>query len=247
MRDDQGTPKAVLGISTDITEKKRFETQFLRAQRMENIGALASGIAHDLNNILTPPLVSIQVLKEKNADADEKKLLEALEANVLRGASLVKQVLTFGRGVEGDRIPINPKHIAREIKQIVHEIFPKLVEFELHAVPYLWRIIGDPTQLHEVLLNLCVNARDAMPNGGKLSIQMENMMVDETYASMKLEARPGPHVVITVADTGTGIPKEIQDKIFDPFFTTKEPGKGTGLGAVDHAGHYQKPRWFHPV
>ena len=230
MRDDQGTPKAVLGISTDITERKRFETQFLRAQRMENIGALASGIAHDLNNILTPLLVSVQVLKEKNADADEKKLLEALEANVLRGASLVKQVLTFGRGVEGERIPINPKHIAREIKQIVQETFPKSVEFELHAVPDLWPIIGDPTQLHQVLLNLCVNARDAMPNGGKLSIQMENLMVDETYASMNLEARPGPYVVTTVTDTGTGIPKEIQDKIFDPFFTTKEPGKGTGLG-----------------
>ena len=231
LRDDQGIPKSVLGISTDITDRKRFESQFMRAQRMESIGVLASGIAHDLNNILTPLLVSVQVLKEKIAnDPDGKRLLETLEANVARGASLIKQVLTFGRGVEGERIPINLKHIAREIKQIILETFPKSVEFELHSAPDLWTVTGDPTQLHQVLLNLCVNARDAMPNGGKLSIQMDNMMVDETYASMNLEARPGPYVIIAVADTGTGIPKEIQDRIFDPFFTTKEPGKGTGLG-----------------
>ena len=130
----------------------------------------------------------------------------------------------------GERIPIQPNHIAREIKQIVHETFPKSVEFELQLAADLWTITGDPTQLHQVLLNLCVNARDAMPKGGKLSIQMENMMLDETYAGMNPEARPGPYVCIKVRDTGTGIPKEIQDKIFDPFFTTKEPGKGTGLG-----------------
>jgi len=230
VRDDQGTPKSILGINTDITERKRFETQFLRSQRMENIGALASGIAHDLNNILTPLLVSIQVLKGRNMDADEKKILESLEANVQRGASLVKQVLTFGRGIEGERVPINPKHIAREIKQIILETFPKSVEFELHTTPALWTITGDPTQIHQVLLNLCLNARDAMPNGGKLTVRMENMVVEEAYTSINLEARPGPHVVITVADTGVGIPKEIHDKIFDPFFTTKEPGKGTGLG-----------------
>ncbi len=230
VRDEQGTPKSILGISNDITEKKRFETQFLRAQRVENIGALASGIAHDLNNILTPLLVSVQVLREKVTDSDGKKLLEALEANVQRGASLVKQVLAFGRGMEGEHGPVNPKHIAHEIKQIIHETFPKSVEFELRCPGDLWPITGNATQLHQVLLNLCVNARDAMPNGGKLSVQMENMVVDEAYAAKKLEARPGPYVLITVADTGTGIPKEIQDKIFDPFFTTKAPGKGTGLG-----------------
>ncbi len=230
VRDEQGSPKSILGISNDITEKKRFETQFLRAQRTENIGALASGIAHDLNNILTPLLVSVQVLKEEITGPDGKELLEDLEANVQRGASLVKQVLTFGRGMEGEHIPVNPKHIAREIKQIIHETFPKSVKFELRCPEDLWLITGNATQLHQVLLNLCVNARDAMPNGGKLSVQMENMMVDEAYAAKKLEARPGPYVVITVADTGTGIPKEIQEKIFDPFFTTKAPGKGTGLG-----------------
>jgi PAS domain S-box-containing protein len=230
IRDEQGRPKSRLIINTDITEKKNLETQFLRSQRMEGIGALAGGIAHDLNNVLTPLLIAVQVLKEKVTDEDGQKLLQALETNVQRGASLVKQVLAFGRGVTGERIAVNPKHIAREIKQIIREIFPKSVEFELHCAPDLWTIMGDPTQLHQVLLNLCVNARDAMPNGGKLFIHMENVMFDETYAGMNPEAQPGPYVCIKVADTGTGIPKAIQDKIFDPFFTTKEPGKGTGLG-----------------
>ena len=227
---EQGHPKGRLIINTDVTERKKLEAQFLRAQRMESLGTLAGGIAHDLNNVLTPLLVAVQVLKEKVTDADGKRLLESLETNVQRGAGLVKQVLAFGRGVEGERIIVQPKHIAREIKQMINETFPKSVAFELHSAPNLWTIAGDPTQLHQILLNLCVNARDAMPKGGKLCLHLENMVLDEAYVSMNLEARPGPHVCFTVSDTGTGIPKEIQEKIFDPFFTTKEPGKGTGLG-----------------
>ena len=230
IRDEQDRPKSRLIINTDITEKKNLETQFLRSQRMEGIGALAGGIAHDLNNVLTPLLIAVQVLKEKFTDEDGQKLLQVLETNVQRGARLVKQVLAFGRGVTGERIAVNPKHIANEIKQIVHETFPKSVKFESHSPDDLWTITGDPTQLHQVLLNLCVNARDAMPKGGALAIHMENVIFDEVYAGMNLEARPGPYVCIKVEDTGTGIPKAIQDKIFDPFFTTKEPGKGTGLG-----------------
>ena len=230
INDEQGRPKSRLIISTDITERKNLEIQSLRAQRMEGIGALASGIAHDLNNVLTPLLVSVQVLKDKVTDEDGRRLLQALEANVERGAGLVKQVLAFGRGFTGERVAGDPKHITREIKQIILETFPKSVEFALHTAADLWTITGDPTQLHQVLLNLCVNARDAMPKGGKLSILMENIMFDETYAGMNPEAKAGPYICITVTDTGTGIPKEIQDKIFDPFFTTKEPGKGTGLG-----------------
>ena len=228
--DEQGRPKSKLIINADITEKKKLEAQFLRAQRMESLGTLAGGIAHDLNNVLTPLLVSVQVLKQNITDADRQRLLEALETNVQRGASLVKQVLAFGRGVAGERASIHPKHIASEIRQIVRETFPKSIVFDLHSDNDLWTIIGDPTQLQQVLLNLCVNARDAMPDGGKLSIRMENTVLDEAYAGMNPEARTGPYVLIKVADTGTGIPKEIQDKIFDPFFTTKEPGKGTGLG-----------------
>ncbi len=230
IRDDQGRRKSLLIINTDITEKKKLETQFLRAQRMESLGTLAGGIAHDLNNVLAPLLLSIRLLKEKITDADGQGLLELLNANVQRGANLVKQVLAFGRGVAGERASIHPKHIAREIREIVCETLPKSVGFELHSDDDLWAIIGDPTQLQQVLLNLCVNARDAMPNGGRLSIHMENALLDEAYAGMNPEARPGPYVLVKVADNGTGIPKEIQDKIFDPLFTTKEPGKGTGLG-----------------
>ena len=230
VRDSQGKPRSILSITTNVTDKKKLEAQFLRSQRMESLGTLAGGIAHDLNNVLTPLLVAVQVLKEKVTDPDGVSLLESLEANVQRGSSLVKQVLAFGRGVEGERALVQPKLVAREIKQIVHETFPKSVTFEFHAPADLWSIIGDPTQLHQVLLNLCVNARDAMPKGGKLSIEMENVTLDETYADMNLEAKPGPHVLIRVTDTGVGIPKEIQERIFDPFFTTKEQGKGTGLG-----------------
>ncbi|HTX21578.1 MAG TPA: PAS domain S-box protein [Candidatus Aquilonibacter sp.] len=230
IRDEQGRRKSQLIINTDITEKKKLEAQFLRSQRMESLGALAGGIAHDLNNVLTPILGSVQILKERIADPDEHKLLDSLEANILRGAKLVKQVLTFGRGVRGERIPIQPAHVIREIGQIIHETFPKSVEFEFQPGANPWAIIGDPTQLHQVLLNLCVNARDAMPNGGKLSIRLQNVRLDEIYSRMNLEAKPGPFVVIEVTDTGIGIPKEIQDRIFEPFFTTKEHGHGTGLG-----------------
>jgi nitrogen fixation negative regulator NifL len=226
----QGNEPHLLLLFNDATEKKKLEAQFLRSQRMESIGTLAGGIAHDLNNVLTPILVSIQMLKEKVTDDDGLKLLETLETNAQRGAGLVKQVLGFGRGVQGERIMIHPKHIAHEIGRIVDETFPKSVESEFHSADDLWTITGDPTQLHQVLLNLCVNARDAMPDGGKLSIHMENAVLDEIYAGLNLEAQPGPYVLINVTDSGMGIPKEIQERIFDPFFTTKAPGKGTGLG-----------------
>ena len=226
----RGNEPHLLFLFNDITEKKKLETQFLRSQRMESIGTLAGGIAHDLNNVLTPLLVAVQMLKEKITDPDGQQLLDVLETNVQRGASLMKQVLAFGRGVTGERTMVYPVHVVREIKQIVHETFPKLVKFEFHSPDELWTIIGDPTQIHQVLLNLCVNARDAMPHGGTLTIHMENVIFDEVYAGMNPAAQPGPYVCIKVEDTGTGIPKAIQDKIFDPFFTTKAPGQGTGLG-----------------
>jgi two-component system cell cycle sensor histidine kinase/response regulator CckA len=228
--DQQGKPKSILVVSTDITEKRKLEIQTLRSQRMESIGTLAGGIAHDLNNVLTPLLICIELLKDKITDAEGQNMLDNLEANVQRGAKLVKQVLVFGRGIDGARIPIQLASLVQEIGQIIRETFPKSVALETHSVAGLWTVTGDATQLHQILLNLCVNARDAMPDGGRLSIKMENLMLDETLAGMNPEARSGPYVVINVADTGTGIPKEIRDRIFDPFFTTKAPDKGTGLG-----------------
>jgi PAS domain S-box-containing protein len=224
-----GEPHLLL-IFNDVTEKKRLEAQFLRSQRMESIGTLAGGIAHDLNNVLAPLLISVQLLRDRITDDDGRKIIAALESNVNRGADLVKQVLTFGRGIPGERVMIQIKHIALEIKGIIRETFPKSVRLQMEIAPDLWKISGDATQIGQVLLNLCVNARDAMPEGGDLSLRAENAVLDETYTAANLEAKPGRYVVISVADTGMGMTPEVQDRIFEPFFTTKEQGKGTGLG-----------------
>ena len=230
--DEQGKPKSILTVDTDITEKKHLEAQLFRAQRLESIGTLASGIAHDLNNILTPILAGAQLLPLKFPDADERTrhLLEILEINARRGADLVKQVLSFARGVEGKRITLQLRHIIVELGKILKETFPKSIEISTDVPQDLWMVSGDSTQLHQVLMNLCVNARDAMPNGGSLSIYAENLLIDENYARMNLEAKEGPYTVVTVSDTGGGIPREILDRIFEPFFTTKDVGQGTGLG-----------------
>ncbi|MBD2448298.1 response regulator [Nostoc sp. FACHB-152] len=230
--DSQGRPQSILTVDTDITEKKRLEAQLFRAQRLESIGTLASGIAHDLNNILTPILAGAQLLPLKFPDADERTLhlLEILEINARRGADLVKQVLSFARGVEGQRINLQPKHLIVEVAKILKETLPKSIEVRMDLPHELWIVSGDSTQLHQVLMNLCVNARDAMPNGGSLTIIAENLLIDENYARMNLDAKVGPYIVISVCDTGIGIPEEILDRIFEPFFTTKAVGQGTGLG-----------------
>ncbi|MEH2424606.1 MAG: response regulator [Nostoc sp.] len=230
--DEQGKPKSILTVDTDITEKKLLEAQLFRAQRLESIGTLASGIAHDLNNILTPILAGAQLLPLKFPNVDERTrhLLEILEINARRGADLVKQVLSFARGVEGKRITLQLRHLIVELAKILKETFPKSIEVITDVPQDLWMVSGDSTQLHQVLMNLCVNARDAMGNGGSLSISAENLLIDENYARMNLEAKEGPYIVITVFDTGVGIPREILDRIFEPFFTTKDVGKGTGLG-----------------
>jgi two-component system, cell cycle sensor histidine kinase and response regulator CckA len=230
--DERGKPLSILSVDTDITQKKLLEAQLFRAQRLESIGTLASGIAHDLNNILTPILAVAQLLPLKFPDVydQDKHLLEILENSAKRGADLVKQVLSFARGVEGKRMALQLKHLIREVVKILKETFPKSVEVSIDTAPDLWLVSGDGTQLHQVLMNLCVNARDAMPNGGTLSICAENLFIDENYARMHLEAKTGPYTVTTVSDTGVGIPREVLDRIFEPFFTTKEQGKGTGLG-----------------
>ena len=230
VKDDHGKPKSVLIINTDMTEKRSLESQFLRSQRMESIGILAGGIAHDLNNVLAPILMAVQVLQRKLSDDQSRQVLSTLEQSARRGSNIVKQVLTFARGLEGDRVLIQPRHLIREISSIVGETFPKSISVRSDAERDLWAVWGDPTQLHQVLLNLCVNARDAMPNGGTLTIGAQNVLLDAHYAKMNVDAKAGPYVVISVCDTGTGIEPRILDKIFEPFFTTKEPGKGTGLG-----------------
>jgi PAS domain S-box-containing protein len=230
VRDDAGKPKSILVINTDITEKKKLEAQFLRSQRMESIGTLAGGIAHDLNNVLTPIMLSLQLLKDKYIDEESQKLLDMLDRNTERGADLIKQVLSFARGVEGERTPLQAKHIITEIEKVAKGTFPRNIEIITDIPKDLWVISGDATQLHQVFMNLCVNAHDAMPNGGTLSISAENFFIDENYARLHTEAKVGSYIVITVSDTGTGISPEVLDRIFEPFFTTKEHDNGTGLG-----------------
>ncbi len=232
VRDDDGKPKSILVVSTDITEKKKLEAQFLRVQRMESIGTLASGLAHDLNNILTPILATAQLLQLKfpHLDDHNQRLLKMLETNAKRGAALVKQVLLFARGVEGEQAVLHLEPLILETQQIAEETFPKSIAIETKIAPNLWAIGGNATQLHQVLMNLCVNARDALPNGGTIVISAENQPIDQAYVQTNLDAVAGSFVKLSVADTGTGIPPEVVDRIFEPFFTTKEFGKGTGLG-----------------
>lgn len=230
VRDEQGRPASILIINTDITEKKQLEAQFLRAQRMESIGTLAGGIAHDLNNVLSPILMAIQMLQLRVNDDQSRQLLKTLQANAERGGDMVRQVLSFARGVEGERVALQPKHLIKDIVKILQETMPKTIEIHFQVPNDLWLTSADATQIHQVLMNLCVNARDAMPQGGDITVKAENVFVDENYARMHLEAKPGRFIVITVADTGTGMSPETLGRIFEPFYTTKEMGKGTGLG-----------------
>ncbi|MDY6899270.1 MAG: PAS domain S-box protein [Cyanobacteriota bacterium] len=231
VRDEAGNPKSVLTVDTDITEKKQMENQFLRTQRLESLGTLASGIVHDLNNMLTPILAIAQLLPLKlNSQQDCSEMLTILENSAMQGADLVKQILTFARGNEGKRTVIQVKHLLKDVEQFAKRTFGKSIVIERNLPQDLLTVSADPTQIHQVLMNLVVNARDAMPNGGTITITAQNLYVDESYAKMNIEAKVGNYVVVTIDDTGTGIPPEVIERIFDPFFTTKQLGKGTGLG-----------------
>ncbi len=230
MRDETGQPKSILVVNTDITEKKLLEAQFLRAQRLESIGTLASGIAHDLNNALAPVLMIAELLQNKNPDPQSQMLLLELRNSAKRAANLVKQVLSFARGIDGKRTPLQVRHLLVEIQQIATRTFSKSIKVYTDISPTLWIVHAEATQLHQVLMNLVINARDAMPDGGTLSICAENLFIDEHYARMNLDASVGPYIAITISDTGVGMSEEILERIFEPFFTTKGVGKGTGLG-----------------
>ena len=229
IRDSSNQPKSILIINTDISEKRKLETQFLRAQRLESIGTLAGGIAHDLNNVLTPILVSLKLLRELKGETPDE-VLDTLESSAHRGAAIVQQVLSFARGVEGEKSVLQVKHPLNEVLKIAKDVFPRTIEIRSFFDTELWPVNGDATQLHQVFMNLVVNARDALPSGGRLQVEARNTQIDENYARMQPDARPGPYVVISFEDTGNGIPPGVLSKIFEPFFTTKEIGKGTGLG-----------------
>lgn len=230
LRDAANRPKSILDIGTDITERKKLEQQFLRAQRMESIGTLAGGIAHDLNNLLTPILIGVGVLRLGALDDGAAQIVDNIEQSARRGTDLVKQVLSFARGVEGARVAVSLADIAREIEAITRTTFPKNITFFAAIAADIRPVTGDPTQLNQVLMNLCVNARDAMPDGGSLTIAAKNVELVRPYAALQGTVPAGHYVVLEVSDTGTGMPKPVIERIFEPFFTTKDVGKGTGLG-----------------
>ncbi len=222
--------EAKLMLANDVTEKKKLEAQFLRAQRIEGIGTLATGMAHDLNNILAPILISAGTLRWNLPKEEQEKAINRIEVSVKRGAGIIQQVLTFGRGLNGERVALNVGEVVDEVMRIAGRTFPKNISVSFHVEPDLWPVIGDRTQIHQVLLNFCINARDAMPDGGSLSVRARNMTLTEARPALPAPAQPGPYVLLQVTDTGCGIGPDDRERIFDPFFTTKEVGKGTGLG-----------------
>ncbi len=236
VQDKAGQPKSILIVQTDISERKKYEMKFLRAQRLESVGGLASGIAHDLNNIFTPLVMCSDLLAASVADEEGKKLLEMLQANAQRGGEMVKQILAFSRGTNGERKPFILKYTIKELEALLRSTLPCSIQVATDIARDLWLIHGDPTQLHQVIMNLAVNARDAMPNGGLLKIEAQNRHLDDSYVKKIPEARAGNYIMLLVSDNGTGMRPEVRSKIFEPFFTTKEPGKGTGLGLTTVLG-----------
>jgi PAS domain S-box-containing protein len=230
LRGEQGRPRATVMIHIDVTEKKKLEQRELRGQRLESIGTLAGGIAHDLNNVLTPILMAVKLLRRDRPEADRQALLGTAQASVERGVELVKQLLAFAGGGESERSPQAPDRVVTEVRALLERTLPRSITLRTEVPEELWAVVGDATQLTQVLLNLCINARDAMPDGGTLAVSVANVHLTASYARNHPEARPGPYVRFSVTDTGTGIPPEVMDRIFDPFFTTKPHGKGTGLG-----------------
>lgn len=233
---EDGQPKSILSIDTDVTEKKKLEAQLLRAQRLESVGTLAGGVAHDLNNVFTPVLLALDLLAPKTITSDEKQIVEKTRASVSHGAALVRQLLAFARGGEGERTRLDVSTAIAAVEPLVRQWLPPSIDLVICPARAPWSIEANATQVNQALVNLALNARDAMPRGGHLEISMENRMVDATLAAANPGTEPGPFLRISVSDTGTGMAPEVVDRVFDPFFTTKAPGKGTGLGLSMVAG-----------
>jgi two-component system cell cycle sensor histidine kinase/response regulator CckA len=230
LRDADGRPAGKIVINIDVTEKKELEAKFLRAQRLESLGTLVSGIAHDLNNVMTPILMAVKLLKKDKPGVNKRDLLDTAEASVERGTAMIRQLLAFAGGLEGERAPVHLKQVVKEVKSMLDHSFPKSIDVITDLPDIDWPITGDRTQLTQVLLNLCVNARDAMPTGGTLTIGLESKQLCGNLTAFYPGAKAGRYAVLSVSDSGVGIPPDVQQKMFDPFFTTKPLGQGTGLG-----------------
>ncbi|HEY1794148.1 MAG TPA: response regulator [Opitutaceae bacterium] len=244
IRNNSGQPTSRLYIGTDVTAKKNLEEQFLRVQRLESIGMLASGIAHDLNNVLAPIFLAAPMLREHLSNPTDLNIIATLEKSAERGAGLVRQILSFAHGVTGEHQLLEMKHFMKDTATVIVQTFPKNIRLEEAATSNLWPVMGNATQIHQILLNLCVNARDAMPGGGKLILRAENCVLDDVAAGSLAGATSGAFLVIHVEDSGTGIPQDVLEHIWEPFFTTKAPGKGTGLGLSTVRGIVENHKGF---
>ena len=230
VRDNKGNAKSKLVINTDITEKKKLEAQFLRAQRLETLGALAGGIAHDLNNALAPIMMGVQLLQEDLTAQERRTMLDTMNDSVQHASEMVKQIVAFARGVSGEPAVLEVRHVVTEMEKLAKQTFPRSIGIKVKIARNLYPVMGNATQLHQVLLNLCVNARDAMPQGGTLGVEADNISLDKKISAWQPEPVSGPHLLLTISDTGCGMKPEVLTRVFEPFFTTKELGKGTGLG-----------------
>jgi len=220
----------ILIVNSDITEKKRLEAQFIRAQKMESVALLTGGMAHDLQNILAPVAMSIHLLKPKVHDEPGLAILKAVEESAHSGLELVKNILTYGRGIAGERVTVNICQVVDQVLSIVEQGLPESIRLEWKLSGQKLSVLGDVNQLKQVFLNLCVNARDAMPAGGVLTVEIVDVDADESLLEYHPDADSGPYVLTSFTDTGKGIREEDLDRIFEPFFTTREQGNGTGLG-----------------
>jgi PAS domain S-box-containing protein len=230
LRDAEGNPVGKVAINIDVTEKRLLETRSRRAQRLESVGTLTSGIAHDLNNVLTPVMMAVKLLGRDKPGIDRRALFDTANASLERGANLIRQLLAFAGGLDGERLPVDLKAVANEVAGMLRQTLPKSIALRTEVGVDVWPVVGDSTQLSQVLLNLCINARDAMPDGGALDVTVGNKRLNGEAAALCPGAKPGRYVVLAVADTGIGITPEVQEQMFDPFFTTKPFGLGTGLG-----------------
>lgn len=228
--DADGRIRHFVALLRDLTESRRHEAHLLRTQRVESIGTLASGIAHDLNNVLSPIMLSVDYLRDTESDPERMEAIEQMEVSAKRGAALLRQLLLFARVMDGHRVPVNAGACIKEIASIARNTFPPSITLRVNAPDEQCLVLADATQLHQVLMNLCVNARDAMPAGGTLTLETRYQIVDEVFAQMHPSALPGRYTVFVVTDTGSGMTADVQAHLFEPFFTSKPIGEGTGLG-----------------
>ena len=242
VRNEQGEPSGILAVNTDVSEQRALQAQLLRVQRLESLGTLAGGVAHDLNNVLTPIMMGVEGLSLQHEDEHTRKILEIIRSAAQRGAGIVQQVLSFARGRSGERAEVQMKHVLREAQNIVQETFPRDIELRGQVAKDLWPVVGDVTQLHQVLMNLCVNARDALPNGGSLTVFAENVTLDESYARMHIEARPIRYVKLTVEDTGhRDVPFPARQDLRSVFHH-QGAWQGNGAGSFHRPLDREEPR-----